>query len=161
MRRFILLFVVVLIAADISSAQEPEASGGLNEIRFEGWGEKEWLDNDYIRELRNFFDAYASDDVSDDVKEQYSSLEPYKPLMDSQFTLLYIEPFLGGGAYMIITFLEDPRTIFAAWVYSYISDDGVTIGYDVRHCEPQAEPSELTREEILSYITENPLNKLW
>ena len=32
----------------------------LNDIRFAGWTKKEWADNDYIRAVRKYIDAYNS-----------------------------------------------------------------------------------------------------
>ena len=46
MKRIVTLIAIVLLAAtSLCSAQEK-----LNDIRFKDWTEKEWLDNDYIRE---------------------------------------------------------------------------------------------------------------
>ena len=113
MKRFFILLAVVLIATtNICSAQ--------NDIRFKDWGEKEWLDNGYIRELRNFFDTYYNGDIDD---EQYEGLAPYKSLMKSKFAVLYIEPFPGGGTFIDIVFLDNPRIVFKSWVYSFITEE--------------------------------------
>ena len=151
MKRFIILLAVVLIATtNICSAQ--------NDIRFKDWGEKEWLDNGYIRELRNFFDTYYNGDIED---EEYEGLAPYKNLMKSKFAVLHIEPFWGGGAIMDIVFLDNPRIVFGAWVYSFISEETGVDGYEVRHCKRYDEEIDLTKEKILKIIEEKPLNKLW
>ena len=45
MKRLFTLIVVALVATtNICSAQ-----GGLNEIRFRDWEDKDWFDNDYYR----------------------------------------------------------------------------------------------------------------
>lgn len=151
MKRYIILLTVALIATtNICSAQ--------NDIRFKDWGEKEWLDNGYIRELRNFFDTYYNGDIDD---EQYEGLAPYKSLMKSKFAVLYIEPFPGGGAFIDIVFLDNPRIVFKSWVYSFITEETLVEGYEVRHCERYDEEIDLTKEEILKIIEEKPLNKLW
>ena len=151
MKRFFILLAVVLIATtNICSAQ--------NDIRFKDWGEKEWLDNGYIRELRNFFDTYYNGDIDD---EQYEGLVPYKNLMNSKFAVLYIEPFMGGGAFIDIVFLDNPRIVFKSCVYSFITEEILVDGYEVRHCERYDEEIDLTKEEILKIIEEKPLNKLW
>lgn len=151
MKRFILLLIVAIVTTtNICSAQ--------NDIRFKDWGEKEWLNNGYIRELRNFFDTYYNGDIDD---EQYEGLAPYKNLMNSKFAVLYIEPFPGGGAIMDIVFLDNPRIVFRSWVYSFITEETVVDGYEVRHCERYDEEIDLTKEEILKIIEEKPLNKLW
>ena len=152
MKRFILLLIVAIVTTtNICSAQ--------NDIRFKDWGEKEWLDNGYIRELRNFFDTYYNGDIDD---EQYEGLAPYKNLMNSKFAVLYIEPFPGGGAIMDIVFLDNPRIVFKSWVYSFITEEEIGVeDYEVRHCERYDKEIDLTKEEILEIIEEKPLNKLW
>ena len=42
-----------------------ENTGGeaLNDIRFEGWTKKEWADNDYIRAVRKYIDAYNRGEI--------------------------------------------------------------------------------------------------
>lgn len=57
-RIFTLIAVAIIAATNICSAQ-----GGLNEIRFRGWDDKDWFDNDYIRELRSYLDAYCRGEV--------------------------------------------------------------------------------------------------
>ena len=155
MKRFILL----LIATIVTTTNICLAQGGLNEIRFSGWTEKEWLDNGYIRELRNFFDTYYNVDIDD---EQYEGLAPYKNLMKSKFAVLYIEPFLGGGTFNDIVFLDNPRIVFKSWVYSFITEEEIGVeGYKVRHCERYDKEIDLTKEEIIKIIEEKTLNKLW
>lgn len=152
MKRFFILLAVVLIATtNICSAQ--------NDTRFKDWGEKEWLDNGYIRELRNFFDTYYNGDIDD---EQYEGLAPYKSLMKSKFAVLYIEPFPGGGTFIDIVFLDNPRIVFKSWVYSFITEEEIGVeGYEVRYCERYDEEIDLTKEDILEMIKKKPLNKLW
>ena len=155
MKRFILL----LIATIVTTTNICLAQGGLNEIRFSGWTEKEWLDNGYIRELRNFFDTYYNVDIDD---EQYEGLAPYKNLMKSKFAVLYIEPFLGAGTFIDIVFLDNPRIVFKSWVYSFITEEEIGVeGYKVRHCERYDKEIDLTKEEIIKIIEEKTLNKLW
>ncbi len=133
--------------------------GGLNAIRFEGWTDKDWLDNDYIKEMRKFFNTYTLGEMND---ERFESLAPYKSLMNSKFIVLYIQPFLGGGVFMYIVFLDNPKQVFEAWVYGIIEDeDNGVVGYDVRLCRPSKEENELSKNEILQIIKEHPENKLW
>lgn len=156
MKRLLTLCILALVATiNICSAQ-----GGDNEIRFKDWGEKEWLDNDYIRELRNFFNAYYNGEIYD---EQYEDLAPYKSLMKSKFAVLNIVPYPAGGAFIGVVFLDNPRIVFEAWVYSFVVGDvkGAIDGYEVRHCERYEKEINLTKETIFRSIKENPLNKLW
>ncbi len=46
----------------------------LNDIRFAGWTEKEWLDNEYIRTLRRYLDDYSKGRVDNE------ALIPYRKL---------------------------------------------------------------------------------
>ena len=103
-------------------------------------------------------DGYSKVIIDD---EQYEGLAPYKSLMKSKFAVLYIEPFPGGGTFIDIVFLDNPRIVFKSWVYSFISEKTVVDGYEVRHCERYDEEIDLTKEEILKIIEEKPLNKLW
>lgn len=134
-------------------------AGGLNAIRFEGWTDKDWLDNDYIKEMRKFFNTYTLGEMND---ERFESLAPYKSLMKSKFVVVDIQPFLGGGVFMYIVFLDNPKQVFEAWVYGIIEDeDNGVVGYDVRLCRPSKEENELSKNEILQIIKEHPENKLW
>lgn len=54
--------------------KDPEtANDGLNGIRFEEWGDKEWLDNNYIRSVRLYFDAYVLGLVKNEAFDKYKS----------------------------------------------------------------------------------------
>lgn len=138
--------------------------GGLNAIRFEGWTDKDWLDNDYIREIRKFFNAYSRGDITN---ERFADLMPYKSLMKSKFVVVDIQPFIAGGVFMQIVFLDNPKFLFTSWVYGIVADEdnlskakGV-VGYDVRLCKMDADDCPLTKENILEIIKEHPENKLW
>ena len=48
----------------------------LNDIRFAGWTKKEWADNDYIRAVREFIDAYNNGEI------EYPYLDEYKHVYD-------------------------------------------------------------------------------
>lgn len=89
MKRFIALLAVALMATtNICSAQ-----GGLNEIRFRGWGEKEWNDNDYIRELRSYIDACARGEV-DEYREEVVGYEVRYVMPSDQTSILSKEEIL-------------------------------------------------------------------
>ncbi len=42
-----------------------QSNKSLNDIRFAGWTEKEWLDNEYIRALRRHIDDFLNGEKSD------------------------------------------------------------------------------------------------
>ena len=140
-------------------AEEISIGKSLNEIRFANWTPEDWLDNDYIKEMRSFFDSYSQGTIDD---ARFEALAPYKSLMKGQFTVLDVEPFIGGGLFMLIAFMDNPKQVFDAWVYGDIEneEEGV-IGYDVRLCRPSKTVNNLSKEEILKILKEYPENKLW
>lgn len=145
--------------ADYKLEDETLITGGLNEVRFRDWTSKEWLDNDYIRHARSFFDAYSRGEIED---ERFKAVEPYKSLVKGNFSVLFIEPFVGGGVYMFIVFLDNPKPVFRVWVYGYVNEEGTSVvGYEVRSCDIVKEECDMTKEEILKIIEEHPENKVW
>lgn len=133
--------------------------GGLNAIRFEGWTDNDWLDNDYIREIRKFCDAYSRGEINDG---KFDSLKPYKTLMKSKFIVIDIQPYIFGGVSAAIVFLDNTKPIFDTWVYSDIDEKKkVVTGYEIRLCELSDNEFNITKERILEIIKEHPENKLW
>ena len=128
----------------------------LNDIRFEGWTEKEWLDNDYIRTLRNYVDAYNRGEIED------STLIPYKELLKGKFVVESIEEFLLGGVFMNITFIDEPEKVFIAWVYSEVNPDTEEVGpYECRHFQFEDGLIGCTKEEFSKLMSEHPEVKIW
>ena len=152
MKRFILLLIVVLVATtNICLAQ-----GGLNEIRFKDWSDEQWLDNDYIRELRSYIDACARGEINDE------TLEAHKELLDSKFCVGSIDPAIWGGAYIGFVFLDEPSKIFYAHVYGEVDEVlEEVVSYEVRYVVLSDRTFSLNKEEILQLIKEHPINKLW
>lgn len=141
-----------------SEEAEQEASRSLNDIRFAGWSDEDWLDNDYIRELRSYIDAYCRGAIYDD---QSASLQDYKSLMKSRFVIYDITPFLYGGVWMLIGFLDNPKPIFEAWVYSEVDAADRVVGYEVRGLSLSEQETDFTKEHILRTVQEHPELKLW
>ena len=138
--------------------KDPEtANDGLNGIRFEEWGDKEWLNNNYIRSVRLYIDAYNLGLVKDE------ELDKHKAALKGKFCICSIEPFMGGGAWMHIAFVDDTSFSLRFWVYSFVneSDPAAIEGYDVRGSDLVDEPLGLTTEEIKDILKENPHNQLW
>ena len=128
----------------------------LNDIRFSGWTEEDWCDNDYIKALRVYLDEFQAGRIEDE------ELAPYKDKINCQFVVGYIGQFLGGGAFIDIIFLDLPNRVFSSWVYSYVDEEtNVITGYEVRSVTINEELIENTREEILKVVKENPKFKLW
>ena len=86
MKRIVTLIAIILfMSTSLCSAQE-----NLNEIRFKGWTEKEWLDNDYIRELRKYINACSEGEIKD------QTLLAHKEVLKSKFIVGHIEPATYG-----------------------------------------------------------------
>jgi hypothetical protein len=136
--------------------QDPETiNKDLNSIRFENWGEKEWLDNNYIRAVRLYLDAFNLGVVEN------ADIEPQRANMKGKFLIYAIEPFLVGGADVHIVFVDNPSLLLSVWVYSFVEYDPVSItGYDVRGVTIRGSVG-LTSEEVAQYLIENPSVKLW
>lgn len=128
----------------------------LNDIRFSGWTEEDWWDNDYIKALRAYLDEFQAGRIEDE------ELAPYKDKINCQFVVGYIGQFLGGGAFIDIIFLDLPDRVFSSWVYSYVDGEtNVITGYEVRSVTIQEELIEISKEEILNDVKEDPNLKLW
>ena len=138
--------------------KDPEtANDGLNGIRFEEWGDKEWLNNNYIRSVRLYIDAYNLGLVKDE------GLDKHKAALKGKFCICSIEPFMGGGAWMHIAFVDDTSFSLRFWVYSFVneSDPAAIEGYDVRGSDLVDEPLGISPEEIKEILKQNPHNQLW
>ena len=128
----------------------------LNDIRFDGWTEKEWLDNEYIRTLRKHLDAYHRGEVSD------KSLDEYKEVIKGQFVIVNIEPYLLGGAFIQFSFIDTPDKLFSVCVYSEVDEKTETVSnYECRGIRMEDYELEFTKEEILQIVSEHPELKLW
>lgn len=144
-------------ATPLPAGEEETASDApLNEIRFANFGDKDWLDNDYIRSLRKHLDEVAEGKVED------SELKPYLNIIKGKFVILNIEPALMGGAFIQIVFVDHPTHMFTAWVYSDVNPDTKTVdSYETRLVKHGDEPLELTKEQILEIVKAHPELKLW
>lgn len=175
MRRFWeLLALTVLFVAGVSCGKQNSANNevtadtleqtedsigtkeALNDIRFKGWDREKWLDNDYIRSLRDYLDDFNEGKVEDE------ELAPYKDKIKCKFIIYSIVPHILGGTFIRITFLDLPDRVFCSWVYSYVDEDTKTItGYDVRYVSIEDERTDFTREELLQAHEEMPELKWW
>lgn len=145
---------------DIENAQDSIINvadrKGLNDIRFGNWTDKDWYDNDYFRFLRKFIDACYNGEAECEV------FEPYKHVLNSKFAIAEAVPFLGGGMFILFTFLDAPNVIFNTWIYSDIDEETETVvDYYIRRVDIESDDSGITKEDILSIIKEHPENKLW
>jgi hypothetical protein len=148
----------VVLADEKIVLKDPEtANGGLNDIRFEEWSDKEWLNNNYIRSVRLYIDAYNLGLVNDE------ALDKHKAAIKGKFCICSIEPFIYGGAWIHIAFVDDPSFSLRFWVYSSVnkSDPVAIVSYDVRSADLIDEHLGLTSDEIKENLKQNPHNQLW
>lgn len=128
----------------------------MNDIRFEGWTDKEWLDNEYIRALRRHLDAYNKGEIIDIHSNEYK--EDFK----GKFVIAHIEPYLLGGAFIQFVFIEKPPKVYNTWVYSDVDEKTETVSnYECRGVKLEEYESDFTKEEILQIASEHPELKLW
>lgn len=128
----------------------------LNDIRFEGFERKDWLDNEYVRTLRSYLNDFNNRQIEDE------ELEPYRDIVKGKFVIFLSEPCIGGGMYIHITFIDHPAQLFNAWVYSDVDIAAETVsGYRVMGISKSEEPIDLTKEEILEFVSKDPDLKLW
>ena len=145
--------------AEIDSSYEADtiAKGkSLNDIRFANFTDKDWVDNEYIQTLRVYIDSFVSGKVKNE------ELEPYKNDVKGKFVIANAEPFLMGGLFIQIVFIDKPEKIFTAWVYSDVDEDAEkVVGYSVRRICLDERKNELSREQIFQVMKEHPELKLW
>lgn len=151
----------VIKGNDIEMLQDSmnNVAGGesLNDIRFGNWTEKDWCDNDYFRALRKYIDTYLQGNIVN------KDLNPYKSILKSKFVIYTVEPFIVGGLFVSILFLDEPNTIFDAWIYSDVDETTrVVTDYRVKGFKARKdEYSEMMKDDVLAIIKEHPENKLW
>ena len=143
------------VAAD-TAEENDTTKKSLNDIRFAGWTEKEWLDNEYIRTLRQYLDDYSQGKIENE------ELEPYRHLTKGQFVVGQIEPFMLGGVFMYIMFVDDPEKVFTVCVYSEVNSETEEIGkHEVRSIEYQSEVPGMPKELLQQIMKEHPEQKVW
>ena len=127
-------------------------SKSLNEIRFEGFTEYDWLNNDYIRALRSYLNEYA-DTVSDQAQ---------RDLVRSKFVVGYAGEYMLGGMLVYFMFLDSPSDVYSCWVYSDVDEETETVtSYSVRAFKKEDWDSGYTREGLLQEVGENDNLRLW
>lgn len=132
------------------------SSKSLNDIRFANYTDNDWLDNEYIRCLRGYVDDYISGKVKNE------ELDPYKKMLKGKFVVGWAGPFLMGGLFLQIIFVDYPNDMFSAWVYSEVDEETETVlDYEVRSISKDEDPSGFTKEDIIELMKEHPELKLW
>lgn len=154
---FMMLHAGVPVSPSVlDNDDDTETSVSLNDIRFANFSDADWLDNDYIRSLRLYLDEVATK------KAVNENLEPYLDVIKGKFVILNIEPALMGGAFIYIAFVDHPKDMFVAWVYSEVDPKTNAIGpYETRMVAHDDQPLDLTTEHIMQIVKEHPEIKLW
>lgn len=163
---FVMLLGMIIIQGcaskgngNISIEQEnttDETGQSLNDIRFGDWKDEDWLDNEYIRTLRSYLDAFNRGEVEDE------ELEPYRDYVKGQFVVGDASPFLAGGLFLQITFLDATDKLFGSVVYSNVDEQTKQVtSYVCLGVSLSEEDLEITKEEILEIVKEHPEIKLW
>ena len=101
--------------------EEKENTKSLNDIRFANFKEDDWLDNEYIRCLRNYIDDYNSGLVEDEVPKEY------KDKLKGKFVVTQTQPYMMGGLLIQLVFMDCPNELFHAWVYSFVDEESETV----------------------------------
>ena len=128
----------------------------LNDIRFAEYDDDDWLDNEYIQALRHYLDDI---DVS---KIKNERIKPYSKLIKGKFINFRIEPTQLGGMLIIFSFIDKPEGIFTTWVYSDVDEaTGEVSNYTVKGIIREDIKNDMSREEILKIVQENPEFKLY
>ena len=137
-------------------ADEDAEDESLNDIRFTNFKDEDWLDNEYIRTLRRYIDDFNNKKIEDE------ELEPHRNQLKGKFVIGNVEPFMLGGLFIQITFIDHPENVFSAWVYSDVDPEKRTVSnYNVHHIRLEKEKLEFTREQILQEMEIHPELKLW
>ena len=156
MKKLLTLLAVALIAVPAFCSAQEQSHRSLNDIRFDGWTDEDWLNNDYIRTLRSYINAcYRGEEVCE-------ALTPFRKESQSKFVILAIEPALIGGTYILFSFLDAADKVFSTTVYSFVDEEEEKImGYEVRYIRLLDQESGYTKEEYETYAKEDPRIILW
>ncbi len=142
--------------SETSAVAENGGKETLNDIRFAGWGKNEWADNDYIRAVRKYIDAYNSGKIKN------PDLDEHKKYIQGKFAIADIQPYIAGGALIYIIFYDNPEHTFSAHVYSDVDEQTrVVSNYECRGLRNENMDLEFSQEDILQFLKECPEHRLW
>lgn len=128
----------------------------LNDIRFANFTEDDWVDNEYVRCLRNYITDYNNGKIEDE------ALDEFKYKIKGKFAVAYGEPSMYGGLMIGFAFIENPNDLYTAWVYSFVDEDEEKVlDYEVRGIYLSDEKTGLTKEEFLKLQKQDPRMKFW
>lgn len=144
-----------IVADTIDSGTTPPPET-LNDIRFDEWGKAEWVDNEYIRTVRKYLDAYNNGEITDTV------LDEYKDDIQGKFIIGDIQPWMLGGAIIYIVFYEHPEKLFYAIVYSSVNVETREVyDYECRGIRLETAEYRSSKDEIEEFLNDCPEHKMW
>jgi len=105
---------------------------------------------------------FVAQEIFVSVKVKNEELGPYKNDVKGKFVIGKVEPFILGGLFVQIVFIDKPEKVFTAWVYSEVDEDAEkVVGYSVRGIRLDERKNDLSREQIFQEMKEHPELKLW
>lgn len=147
---------IITDATDCESVEDTTYRETLNDIRFDGWTKKEWADNEYIREVRRYIDAYNRGEIDD------YDLDECKNYIQGKFVIGDIKPGLWGGAFMYIVFFDYPDKTFSVVVYSDVDEETRTVSnYKCYGLKLEDFDLGYRQEDILQFLKECPEQRMW
>ena len=132
--------------AGIPGLDAPIGEESLDEIRFGGWTEEDYFDNDYLRAFRRYMDAWLQGKKMADTEADPSTLEPYRDRLRGKFLVFKVRAFSFGGLLYLLVPIDDPYLLLHVWIYSTI-DDGHINEYQVQYVLVSLYFEEMFREE--------------
>ena len=132
--------------AGIPGLDAPIGEESLDEIRFGGWTEEDYWDNDYLRAFRRYMDAWLQGKKMADTEADPSTLEPYRDRLRGKFLVFNVRAFSFGGLLYLLVPIDDPYLLLHVWIYSTI-DDGHINEYQVQYVLVSLYFEEMYREE--------------
>ena len=124
----------------------PNGDKSLNEIRFNGWTEDDFYDNDYLRAFRRYMDTWLQGKKIDETEADPSALEPYRERLRGKFIVFNARKFLFGGLLYILIPIDEPALFLRVWIYSTVNDSHID-EYLVEHVEVDGDYEEELIEE--------------
>lgn len=147
---------IITDATDCESVEDTTYRETLNDIRFDGWTKKEWADNEYIREVRRYIDAYNRGEIDD------YDLDECKNYIQGKFVIGDIKPGLWGGAFMYIVFFDHPDKTFSVVVYSDVDEETRTVSnYKCYGLKLEDFDLGYRQDDILQFLKECPEQRMW
>ena len=139
-----------------TTEEEETDTKSLNDIRFANFKEEDWLDNEYIRCLRKYIDDYNDGLVDDEIPDQC------KDKLKGKFIVIQTQPYLMGGLFIQLVFVDHPDELFHAWVYSFVDEESETVfAYEVRDILLIEGDSESSKEVLQKLLQEHSEKRLW